>query len=68
MKRLFGIFIIFSLMFSFLYSQTSNENSSNSSTTMTVDQAREMYTLLENLKGQKSLFPEEISAENLITL
>ncbi len=49
---------------SFLYS----EENEKSPTELSVEQARELYGVLENLKGQKSLFPEEVSAENLVTL
>ena len=39
-----------------------------SDTEMTVEQARSLYSLLENIEGQKSLFPEEVSVQNLYNL
>lgn len=42
------------------------EDSKN--TELSVDEARGLYSLLENIKSQKSLFPEEVSAANLKNL
>ena len=35
---------------------------------LSVEQARGLYSLLENIEGQKSLFPEEVNAANLKVL
>ncbi len=39
-----------------------------SSQEMTVEQARGLYSLLENIDEQKSLFPEEVKAASLLSL
>ena len=35
---------------------------------LSLEQARGLYSLLENIEGQKSLFPEEVNAANLKAL
>lgn len=41
---------------------------SDSASELTSEQARGLYSLLENIEGQKSLFPEEVNANNLYEL
>lgn len=55
-------FIIFSLCYTYLYCEEKNSGE------LTVDEARGLYSLLENVKEQKSLFPEEVNAKNLKAL
>ena len=53
---------LFFLTSSFLSAQEKNSGE------LTVDEARGLYSLLENVKEQKSLFPEEVNAKNLKSL
>ena len=61
---IFCFLILFSS--SLLFSHT-DEHSSHDGT-MSVDEARGLYSLLENIQEQKSLFPEEVTAKNLKAL
>lgn len=55
-------FIIYICFQSFLYCEEPKN------TELSIEEARGLYSLLENIKGQNSLFPEEVNAENLKTL
>lgn len=53
------LFIILFFFSSFLFSEE------RTNAELTVEEARGLYSLLENIKEQKSLFPEEVNANNL---
>ena len=62
----YAIFFIF--VFQSFCQQNQNSENLNDNLMMDVDSARSLYSFLENLEGQKSLFYEEVSATRLLDL
>lgn len=63
MKKIFLISVLCCIVTCFNAYSEENKN-----TEISVDKARSLYSLLENLEGQKSLFPEETDAQKLYEL
>ena len=60
-KRIAAAFFCCALPFSGVFAEEKNGDDG----TVPVDKARALYSLLENMEGQKSLFPEEVDALSL---